>query len=62
MPFRMQWRSLNKKLDVIRGTFSQQTKIAVPAFADILNVIGLDGASVIPVKIGNKQNEASETT
>jgi hypothetical protein len=52
MPFRIQWRSLNKKLDVIRGTFSQQTKIAVPAFADILNVIGLDGASVIPVKDG----------
>jgi regulator of protease activity HflC (stomatin/prohibitin superfamily) len=53
---------LNKKLDVIRDTFSQQTKIVVPASADILNVIGLDGASVIPVKTGNKQNEASATT
>ena len=52
---------LNKKLDVIRDTFSQQTKIVVPASADILNVIGLDGASVIPVKKENKQNETSAT-
>jgi regulator of protease activity HflC (stomatin/prohibitin superfamily) len=51
----------NKKLDVIRDTFSQQTKIVVPASADILNVIGLDGATVIPVKKENKQNEASAT-
>jgi len=50
---------LNKKLDVIRDTFSQQTKIVVPASADILNVIGLDGATVVPVKTGNKQNEAT---
>lgn len=53
---------LNKKLDVIRDTFSQQTKIVVPASADILNVIGLDGATVIPVKKENKQNEATATT
>jgi regulator of protease activity HflC (stomatin/prohibitin superfamily) len=53
---------LNKKLDVIRDTFSQQTKIVVPASADILNVIGLDGATVIPVKKENKQNEAAATT
>jgi len=52
---------LNKKLDVIRDTFSQQTKIVVPASADILNVIGLDGATVIPVKKENKQNETSAT-
>lgn len=47
---------LNKKLDVVRDTFSQQTKIVVPSSADILNVIGLEGANVIPVK--TKQNEA----
>src|SRR3990170_4051497 len=41
---------LNKKLDVIRDTFSQQTKIVVPSSADILNVIGLEGATVVPVK------------
>jgi len=52
---------LNKKLDVIRDTFSQQTKIVVPASADILKVIGLDGATVVRVKTGNKQTEASAT-
>jgi regulator of protease activity HflC (stomatin/prohibitin superfamily) len=48
---------LNKKLDVIRDTFSQQTKIVVPSSADILNVIGLEGATVLPVKTASKQNE-----
>jgi regulator of protease activity HflC (stomatin/prohibitin superfamily) len=46
---------LNKKLDVIRDTFSQQTKIVVPSSADILNVIGLDGATVVPLKTDTKQ-------
>ncbi len=42
---------LNKKLDVIRDTFAQQTKIVVPASADILTVLGLEGApSVLPIK------------
>jgi len=49
---------LNKKLDVIRDTFSQQTKIVVPSSADILNVIGLEGATVLPVKMQPKQSEA----
>lgn len=49
---------LNKKLDVVRDTFSQQTKIVVPSSADILNVIGLEGATVVPVK--TKQSEASQ--
>jgi regulator of protease activity HflC (stomatin/prohibitin superfamily) len=44
---------LNKKLDVVRDTFSQQTKIVVPSSADILNVIGLENSTVIPV--GNKK-------
>ena len=50
---------VNKKLDVVRDTFSQQTKIVVPSSADILNVIGLEGASVIPVK---NKNETSTRT
>jgi len=50
---------LNKKLDVIRDTFSQQTKIVVPSSADILNVIGLEGTTVLPVKTDPKKNEAS---
>ncbi|MDR2699673.1 MAG: paraslipin [Nitrososphaerota archaeon] len=41
---------LNKRLDVIRDTFSQQTKVIVPSNADVLNVLGLEGASVLPVK------------
>lgn len=48
---------LNKRLDVVRDTFSQQTKIVVPSSADILNVIGLEGASVVPVKSREKTEE-----
>ena len=47
---------LNKKLDVIRDTFSQQTKIVVPSSADILNVIGLEGATVVPIKTDAKKD------
>lgn len=52
---------LNKKLDVVRDTFSQQTKIVVPSSADILNVIGLEGSSVLPIKSSRKSElEKSE--
>src|SRR5512137_1513193 len=40
---------LNKRLDVIRDTFSQQTKIVIPSSADVLNVLGLDGTNILPV-------------
>jgi regulator of protease activity HflC (stomatin/prohibitin superfamily) len=50
---------LNKKLDIIRDTFGQQTKIVVPSSSDILNVIGLDGATVLPVKVAPKPNETT---
>jgi len=45
---------LNKRLDVIRDTFSQQTKIVVPSSADILNVLGLEGTPVLPIKSEKK--------
>ncbi len=45
---------LNKRLDVIRDTFSQQTKVIVPASSDVLNVLGLEGASVVPIKADQK--------
>jgi regulator of protease activity HflC (stomatin/prohibitin superfamily) len=45
---------LNKRLDVIRDTFSQQTKIVIPSSADVLNVLGLDGTNVLPVKTKKK--------
>lgn len=50
---------LNKKLDVVRDTFSQQTKLIVPATSDILNVIGLEGATVLPVKTEQKHSQSS---
>jgi regulator of protease activity HflC (stomatin/prohibitin superfamily) len=51
---------LNKRLDVIRDTFSQQTKIVVPSSADILNVLGLEGTSVLPIKSKKTENGNSE--
>jgi len=47
---------LNKKLDVIRDTFAQQTKIVVPSSSDILNIIGLDGqgTQLLPIKTEKK--------
>jgi len=53
---------LNKRLDVIRDTFAQQTKIVVPATADILTVLGLEGGpTVLPIKRGS-QSGGSEGT
>jgi len=48
---------LNKKLDVIRDTFSQQTKIIVPSSADILTVIGLEGGGILPIRRGSSEGE-----
>lgn len=52
---------LNKKMDVIRDTFAQQTKIIVPSTADILTVLGLEGGpSVLPIR-RSSQSEAEGT-
>jgi len=51
---------LNKKLDVIRDTFAQQTKIVVPSTSDILTVLGFEGAPVLPIKRSN-QSETEGT-
>lgn len=51
---------LNKRLDVIRDTFAQQTKIVVPSSADILNVLGLEGTPVVPIKTGGKSEPKTE--
>ena len=48
---------LNKKLDVIRDTFSQQTKIVVPSTADILSVIGLEGSGILPIRQGSSKDK-----
>ncbi len=52
---------LNKKLDVVRDTFSQQTKIVVPSSADILSVIGLEGTQVLPIRQSSRGDEAGGT-
>jgi len=53
---------LNKKLDVVRDTFAQQTKIIVPSTADVLTVLGLEGGpTVLPIKRGS-QSGGSEGT
>jgi len=53
---------LNKKLDVIRDTFAQQTKIIVPATSDVLAVLGFEGSpTILPVKRGS-QSGGSEGT
>jgi regulator of protease activity HflC (stomatin/prohibitin superfamily) len=49
---------INKKLDVIRDTFANQTKVIVPSNADILNVIGLEGAQVLPIRKEQKGEAA----
>lgn len=52
---------LNKKLDVVRDTFSQQTKIVVPSSADILSVIGLEGTQVLPIRQSSRGDETEGT-
>ncbi len=56
----MENAQLNKRLDVIRDTFAQQTKIVVPSSADILNVLGLEGTSMLPIK-SSKKGESSNS-
>ena len=41
---------VSKRLDVLRDVLTQQTKFVVPANSDLLNVLGLDGREVLPVK------------
>ncbi len=53
---------INKKLDVIRDTFSQQTKVIVPSNAEVLNVLGLEGASVVPIKQKQASTDTGTTT
>jgi len=41
---------VSKKLDVLNTVLAQQTKFIVPAGSDLVNVLGLDDKSVIPLK------------
>ncbi len=53
---------LNKKLDVIRDTFAQQTKIIVPSTSDVLAVLGFEGSpAILPVKRSGRSGESEGT-
>jgi regulator of protease activity HflC (stomatin/prohibitin superfamily) len=41
---------VSKKLDVLNTVLANQTKFIVPAGSDLVNVLGLDDKSVVPVK------------
>jgi regulator of protease activity HflC (stomatin/prohibitin superfamily) len=41
---------MSKRLDVLNNVLAQQTKFIVPAGSDLVNVLGLNDASVVPLK------------
>jgi regulator of protease activity HflC (stomatin/prohibitin superfamily) len=41
---------MSKRLDVLNTVLANQTKFIVPAGSDLVNVLGLDDKSVVPVK------------
>jgi len=41
---------VSKRLDVLNNVLAQQAKFIVPAGSDLVNVLGLDDRSVVPVK------------
>ena len=41
---------ISKRLDVLNNVLAQQTKFIVPAGSDLVNVLGLDDKSVLPVR------------
>ena len=40
----------SKRLDVLNHVLAQQTKFIVPSGSDLVNVLGLDDRSVVPLK------------
>jgi regulator of protease activity HflC (stomatin/prohibitin superfamily) len=41
---------MSKRLDVLNTVLAQQTKFIVPAGSDLVNVLGLDDRSVVPIR------------
>ena len=41
---------MSKRLDVLNHVLAQQTKFIVPASSDLVNVLGLGDANVVPIK------------
>jgi len=48
--FFQQRAEMSKRLDVLNTVLAGQTKFIVPAGSDLVNVLGLDDKSVVPVK------------
>ena len=40
---------INKKLEIIRDTFAQNTKIVVPSDSEVLNILGLESGAILPL-------------
>src|SRR5215470_6844693 len=47
--FFQQRAEVSKKLDVLNNIMAEQTKFIIPAGADLVNVLGLDGGGVVPI-------------
>jgi hypothetical protein len=41
---------VSKKLDVLNTVLANQAKFIIPAGSDLVNVLGLDDKSVVPIK------------
>lgn len=41
---------MSKRLDVLNNVLAQQSKFIVPAGSDLVNVLGLDNQTVVPIK------------
>jgi regulator of protease activity HflC (stomatin/prohibitin superfamily) len=41
---------VSKRLDVLRDVLAQQTKFIIPGGSDLVNVLGLDDKSIVPLK------------
>ena len=41
---------VSKRLDVLNTVLAQQTKFIVPSGSDLVNVLGLDDKTVVPIK------------
>jgi regulator of protease activity HflC (stomatin/prohibitin superfamily) len=41
---------VSKRLDVLNNVLAQQSKFVIPAGSDFVNVLGLDGRDIVPIK------------
>jgi hypothetical protein len=41
---------MSRRLEVLQAVLAQQTKFIIPSGADLVNVLGLDDKSVVPLR------------